>query len=95
MCPHKQQFVLGRGIVGDADGTPKVACPLHKKTFSLESGACLSGDPYQIETFSVRVIGDDVQLELPRAEQLAGSLATKHFCGQLPCRVEEPVTSAY
>ncbi len=88
MCPHKQQFVLGRGIVGDADGTPKVACPLHKKTFSLESGACLSGDPYQIETFSVRIVGDDIQVELPHEEKLALSLATKHFCGRVSCSVD-------
>ena len=36
MCPHKKAFVLSRGILGDAGGEPKVACPLHKKTFSLE-----------------------------------------------------------
>jgi nitrite reductase (NADH) large subunit len=32
MCPHKKAFVLSRGILGDAAGEPKVACPLHKKT---------------------------------------------------------------
>ena len=40
------EFVLSRGMLGDQNGTPKVACPLHKKTFSLESGACLSGEDY-------------------------------------------------
>ena len=44
MCPHKKAFVLSRGLVGDANGIPKVACPLHKKTFSLETGESLS-DP--------------------------------------------------
>ena len=44
MCPHKREIVLSRGIIGDQQGVPKVACPLHKKTFSLESGACLSGE---------------------------------------------------
>ena len=41
-CPHTQATVLARGIVGDEHGSPKVACPLHKKTFDLASGACLS-----------------------------------------------------
>ena len=39
LCPHKQEMVLARGIIGDQQGVPKVACPLHKKTFSLESGS--------------------------------------------------------
>ncbi len=26
MCPHKREFVLSRGMIGDAAGTPKVAC---------------------------------------------------------------------
>src|ERR1019366_1182889 len=41
LCPHKQEMVLARGILGDQAGAPKVACPMHKKTFDLESGACL------------------------------------------------------
>src|SRR5439155_17673261 len=59
MCPHKQEMVLARGILGDQSGAPKVACPLHKKTFDLESGACLSGEALEIATFPVRVEGDD------------------------------------
>jgi nitrite reductase (NADH) large subunit len=70
-CPHKREAVLSRGILGDQQGVPKVACPLHKKTFSLESGACLSGEEYQIETFPVRVDGDDVYVELPPEEAVA------------------------
>ena len=33
MCPHKRDMVLARGLIGDQAGTPKVACPQHKKTF--------------------------------------------------------------
>ena len=53
MCPHKQSFVLSRGIVGDQNGTPKVACPMHKKTFSLEDGSCLTGENYSLHVFAV------------------------------------------
>jgi nitrite reductase (NADH) small subunit len=42
LCPHKQQIALSRGMIGTQGDTPKVACPFHKKTFSLESGECLN-----------------------------------------------------
>ncbi len=80
MCPHKQAFVLSRGIVGDAQGTPKVACPLHKKTFCLESGSCLSGEDYEVLTFPVKTEGDDVYLELPPQALLDAVLATETVC---------------
>jgi nitrite reductase (NADH) small subunit len=54
-CPHRQQMVLARGMIGSQAGEPKVACPFHKKTFSLQSGTCLSGEEYRIETYPVRV----------------------------------------
>lgn len=80
MCPHKKAFVLGRGILGDAAGTPKVACPLHKKTFSLKTGESLQGEEYQIRTFPVRIDGDDVLLQLPPTDVLDGELATEIGC---------------
>jgi nitrite reductase (NADH) large subunit len=71
LCPHKREMVLARGIVGEQGGRPKVACPLHKKTFDLESGACLSGEALEISTFPVRIEGDDVMVELPPMADLA------------------------
>ena len=65
MCPHKREFVLSRGILGDAQDEPKVACPLHKKTFSLKTGECLTGEAYSIDTYPVKVDGEDVLLFLP------------------------------
>ncbi len=64
-CPHKREAVLSRGLIGDQNGVPKVACPLHKKTFSLETGECLSGDPHRVDVFPVRIDGDQVYVELP------------------------------
>jgi nitrite reductase (NADH) small subunit len=57
LCPHKQQMALARGMIGSTGETcePKVACPFHKKTFSLATGECLSGDDYQIKTYPIKV----------------------------------------
>ena len=76
MCPHKNAFVLARGIAGSAGLSPKVTCPLHKKPFSLDTGECLSGESYALKVFPVRVAGDGVYLLLPPELQLDALLAT-------------------
>ncbi|MEG8989589.1 nitrite reductase small subunit NirD [Ignavibacteria bacterium 4148-Me] len=55
LCPHKNQLALSRGIIGDKNGEPKVACPFHKKNFSLISGYNLDGEDYRIDTFPVKI----------------------------------------
>jgi nitrite reductase (NADH) large subunit len=80
MCPHKKAFVLSRGIVGTAGEVPKVACPLHKKTFSLESGESLQGEEYRIRTFRVKVESGRVYVELPPPETLDPVMATEIGC---------------
>jgi nitrite reductase (NADH) small subunit len=62
VCPHKMEMVLSRGMIGDDKGIPKVACPLHKKTFSLENGENLNGDIAPIATYPVKVEGEDVYI---------------------------------
>lgn len=64
LCPHKQTMALSRGMIGDINGEPKVACPFHKKTFSLESGECLSGDDFTIKTYPVKVEEGKVYISL-------------------------------
>ncbi|KIC89248.1 nitrite reductase small subunit NirD [Flavihumibacter sp. ZG627] len=59
-CPHRRQMALSRGMIGTQGEIPKVACPFHKKTFSLETGECLNGDECSIETYGVKVEGDKV-----------------------------------
>ena len=81
MCPHKQAFVLSQGIIGDSAGTPKVACPLHKKKYALESGEELGGD-LKIFTFPIQVKGDDVMVELPATLELDAILGTHGLCVQ-------------
>jgi len=80
MCPHKKAFVLSRGIIGTAGEEPKVACPLHKKTFSLESGESLQGEEYRIRTFRVKVEVGRVYVELPPPEALDPVMATEIGC---------------
>ena len=80
MCPHKKAFVLSRGILGSNGDAPKVACPLHKKNFSLETGQCTSGDDYSVRTFPVRVAEEKVYLDLPPTEILDKLLATEIGC---------------
>lgn len=55
LCPHKMEMVLSRGMIGDDSGIPKVACPLHKKTFSLDNGENLNGDLNAIATYPVKI----------------------------------------
>ncbi len=79
-CPHMQDMVLSRGLIGDQKGVPKVACPLHKKNFSLEDGKCLTGEEYEILTFPVRVEDGWVFVELPdekTTEKLIGGASAQ------------------
>jgi len=65
MCPHKKQFVLSRGLIGEDEGEPKVACPLHKNTFSLKTGKHLGGNcDYNLKIYPIRVEGEDIQLDI-------------------------------
>ena len=62
MCPHRQQMALSRGLIGTQNSEPKVACPFHKKTFSLVTGQCLSGDECEIKTYPVKIENDLVYI---------------------------------
>ena len=55
LCPHKKQMILSRGMIGSDGDEPKVACPFHKKTFSLKSGENLNGNECPIATYPVKV----------------------------------------
>ena len=65
LCPHNQQMVLSRGLMGCEKGEPKVACPLHKHTFSLKSGKHLGGDSSMcVDTFNLKVESDEIYIEI-------------------------------
>ena len=62
LCPHKKQMALSRGMIGSEGDEPKVACPFHKKTFSLRNGKNLNGTECDIATYPVKVEDGDVYL---------------------------------
>ena len=64
MCPHRQQMAVSRGMIGSQGEEPKVACPFHKKTFSLQSGQCLNDESYKINTFPIMVKENQVYVGL-------------------------------
>jgi nitrite reductase (NADH) large subunit len=85
MCPHMNAFVLSRGIIGSVGTVPKVACPLHKKSFSLQTGQNLTGEDLALKVFAVKIEDDAVYLELPPQDQLNALLATSaHRCAARP-----------
>ena len=55
LCPHKMQMVLSRGMIGSVQGEPKIACPFHKRTFSLKTGECLNAEECNITVYPVRI----------------------------------------
>lgn len=62
LCPHKMEMVLSRGMIGEDNMEPKVACPLHKNTFSLKTGENLNGSLNAIATYPVKVEDDFVYI---------------------------------
>ena len=65
MCPHRRQMVLSRGMIGTQAEEPKVACPFHKKTFSLRTGECLNADDCgSLKTYPVKVEDGKVFIQL-------------------------------
>lgn len=79
-CPHTGDQVLARGLLGDEGGVPKVACPHHKKTFSLETGMGLSDENFEIATFPTRVEDGFVYVRLPPAHVLAAACPSSDSC---------------
>ncbi|MBB3189693.1 nitrite reductase small subunit NirD [Halomonas cerina] len=65
---HRDPFsganVIARGIVGDIQGEPVVASPLHKQHFRLTDGQCLEDDAVKLRTWPVCFDGDRVVIDV-------------------------------
>jgi nitrite reductase (NADH) small subunit len=53
--PFSEAFVIARGIVGDRAGRPKIASPIYKQSFDLETGVCLDDTSVRLPVYPVRV----------------------------------------
>lgn len=59
LCPHH----LGPLVEGQLDGCV-ISCPWHAWTFDVTTGKCTFDDRVEVQTFAVRVSGDDVEIEI-------------------------------
>jgi len=94
-CPHKQLQVLSRGLIGMHGDKPKVACPIHKNTYLLETGKGISNPGLNIAAFDAKAEGGRVLVYLPPDDILDKALSRKDpegnahgncggTCGDLP-----------
>ena len=68
-CPHWGEQVLSRGLIGDSNGEPKVACPMHKRTFSLRTGRDMDDEKREcLTTIPVKVHKGRVYVAAPPKE---------------------------
>lgn len=70
-CPFSGVHIIARGIVGDIDGVPVVATPLYKQHFSLLDGQCLEQPNMALETWTVRLQGDEIQVLAKAMSEIA------------------------
>lgn len=62
--PFSQAFVIARGIVGDRGGVPKIASPIYKQNFSLETGECMDDASVRLAVFPARVVAGRIEIAL-------------------------------
>ncbi|MEO8899905.1 MAG: nitrite reductase small subunit NirD [Polyangiaceae bacterium] len=62
--PFSNAFVIARGIVGDRAGVPKIASPIYKQSFSLETGECLDDPKVRLAVFPVRIRAGRIQVSV-------------------------------
>jgi len=70
-CPFSGVHIIARGIVGDIGGVPVVASPLYKQHFSLLDGHCLEEPDVMLDTWDVRLQGDEIQVLARSAAEMA------------------------
>ena len=63
--PFSKAFVMSRGILGSRGDRTKVASPIYKQSFDLETGVCLDDATVTLPTYEVRVVDGMVQVASP------------------------------
>jgi nitrite reductase [NAD(P)H] large subunit len=67
--PASRANVLSRGLTGDWQNERVVASPIYKQHFVLGSGRCLEDPTFSVTAYATRVVGGQVQIEVPRASR--------------------------
>lgn len=62
--PFSRAFVIARGTVGEQAGVPKIASPIYKQSFLLETGECLEDKSVRLTVFPIRVRSGRIQVAL-------------------------------
>jgi nitrite reductase (NADH) small subunit len=61
LCPHDKRMVLSRGLTGSVEDKPTVICPLHKRTFDLNTGESLTDSACgNLITFPIKIEDDEL-----------------------------------
>ena len=63
--PFSGANVLARGIVGDKGGVLKVASPIYKQQFALETGVCLDDESAVLTTYPAEIRDGQVAIGVP------------------------------
>ena len=64
ICPHAYAHLSGGWLEDDI-----IECPLHAARFEVKTGKFLDGPAdCDIKTFPVRIVGDDIQVDVAAAE---------------------------
>ena len=66
--PFSKAYVLSRGLIGDRAGVVKVASPIYKQSFSLQTGECLDDPTVKLPTYPLQVL-DNVIYILVQAQE--------------------------
>ena len=66
LCPVNtpRAHVMARGILGSKGTRPTIASPLHKEVYDLETGECFSTPGLRLATYSTRLSGGFVEVQL-------------------------------
>ncbi len=63
--PFSGAAVLSRGLVGEVDGVPVVASPMHKQRFDLRTGSCVDDAAVSVPAYPVRVAAGTILVGRP------------------------------
>lgn len=62
--PYACANVMSRGIVGSRAGRPTLASPIHKQSYDLATGRCLSDESLRLSCYPVRVLAGTVEVRV-------------------------------